>query len=225
MNANGSVGGAPLILDGTPLSAGRVFCIGRNYVEHVRELGNRPVGAPLVFLKPASCLVPAGERLLLPGHGSDLQHEVELVLALGATGRGWDRVVGVGLGLDLTLRDVQAEAKQNGHPWEAAKAFEGSAPLAPLVSPGEVPDREHIRFECRVNGELRQRGDSGDMIFSVPALLDSLAGIWRLREGDLVFTGTPAGVGPLREGDRIDVAGEGLPGASWTVVKAPEPFD
>ena len=200
--------------------AGRVFCIGRNYVEHVRELGNQTPSRPVIFMKPVQCLLPEGQPIRMPRHGAELHHEAELVLLLDPRGGepGWQDVAGIGLGIDLTLRDVQDELKQRGLPWELAKAFEGSAPIGRFVSAAAVADPASIRFELSVNGSIRQRGDCSLMIFPVSAMLRGLSEAWVLRPGDLVFTGTPAGVGPLRCGDRVEVQAPAIGRAGWDVV-------
>jgi 2-keto-4-pentenoate hydratase/2-oxohepta-3-ene-1,7-dioic acid hydratase in catechol pathway len=199
----------------------RVFCIGRNYSEHVREMGNEPAAGPAVFMKPASSLLPTGLPIRLPRHGVDLHHEVEIVLLLDPLHGGpasWDDVAGIALGLDLTLRDIQADLKARGLPWELAKSFEGSAPIGDFVARVGVGDPLEICFECRVNGEIRQSGRLGDMLFPVPRLLTALGQAWTLRSGDLVYTGTPAGVGPLQPGDRIELTGTGLASCAWDVA-------
>ena len=185
----------------------RVFCIGRNYADHARELGNEPPAQPVVFLKPPSCILPPGRPVRVPRHGADLQHEAELVLLLDPQreGVGWGSVAGIALGLDLTLRDVQSELKSKGLPWELAKAFDGSAPLGSFTPIGELDAPDRLTFRCRVNGVERQRGWLADLIFPVPRLLDALERAWTLRSGDLIFTGTPAGVGPLRAGDQVEL--------------------
>jgi 2-keto-4-pentenoate hydratase/2-oxohepta-3-ene-1,7-dioic acid hydratase in catechol pathway len=198
----------------------RVFCIGRNYAEHTRELGNELPGNPVVFMKPASCLVPEGRTIRRPGHGEDLQFEAEIVLLLDPTrrGDGWIDVAGLALGLDLTLRDVQRDLKAAGLPWELAKAFDDSAPLGSFTPLDEIGDPTAIEFRCAVNGVERQHGRVADMIFPVPRLLAALSRAWTLRSGDLVFTGTPAGVGSLRSKDRVELSGTGLSPCSWTVA-------
>lgn len=214
--------GRPVVaLGDESVPVGRIFCIGRNYAEHVREMGAEPPSSPVMFLKPAESLLEVGRPIPFPRHGRDLEHEVELVLLLGNRGAGWERVEGVGLGLDLTLRDIQARAKRAGLPWETAKAFEASAPVGPLQPPS---GRRRFRFECRVNGELRQRADTDRMLFGVPELIAALGRVWRLRRGDLLFTGTPEGVGPLVPGDRVTVASEQLGACSWS-VEPPETTD
>lgn len=201
----------------------RIFCIGRNYAAHVEELANERPGSPVVFMKPPHCLVPVGTPLTLPNRAGAVHHEVELVLLIGRSGRpadiddAWDFVAGVSLGLDLTLRDLQADLKARGLPWEPAKAFESSAPVGEFVPVESIPDRDRILFDCTVRGELRQRGDTGLMLFGVPTLLVELGRTWSLLPGDLVFTGTPAGVGPIESGDRIEISSPAIGHFSWTV--------
>lgn len=197
------------------MAARRIFCIGRNYVAHAAELGNEVPTSPVVFIKPETCLVEARGVVRFPAHGNALHHEAELVVELGEGGS----VAALGLGLDLTLRDVQDVLKRAGLPWEKAKAFEQSSPLGPLVPYDTAQhDLRALRFECRVNGELRQQGDTSLMVFPVETLVAELGRIWRLAPGDLIYTGTPAGVGPLAVGDVIEVRGEGLASASWQIV-------
>ena len=151
----------------------RLFCIGRNYVEHVRELANPLPRAPVIFMKPPSCLVAPGEPIHFPRHGRELHHEAELVVRIGRAGRvgapqqAPDFVDSITLGLDLTLRDVQQRLKQNGLPWEAAKAFDQSAPLGSFIDYQPSIDLCDIRFRCSVNGEQRQAGHTRNMIFPV----------------------------------------------------------
>lgn len=203
----------------------RLFCIGKNYAEHVRELGGTAAPSePVVFLKPATCLVPPGATIPMPAHGHTLHHEVEVVVLIGRGGRAIpeaeapSHIAGLALGLDLTLRDVQAALKKKGHPWELSKAFDHSAPLGEWIAfDGTVP-LDDIAFECRVNGEGRQAGNTGEMIFPVPALIRFLSGIWELREGDLIYTGTPAGVGPLEKGDTVEISSPRLGTSSWQLA-------
>lgn len=203
----------------------RIFCIGRNYAEHARELGDEPPGEPVVFMKPWTCLLPPGGQVRYPPHGRELHHEAELVVRVGRGGRdiparqALDHLDAVTLGLDLTLRDVQRDLKRQGLPWEKAKAFEGAAPLGQWVPLGAATEPGGIGFRCLVNGELRQRGHGGDMLFPVPELIAHLSGIWTLVPGDLVFTGTPAGVGPLVPGDRVVLESEAIGTFAWDVVE------
>lgn len=196
------------------MSINRIFCIGRNYPAHAAELGNDLPDAPVVFMKPAAAIVPHGEPLTLPRGFGAVHHEAELVLRVGRDdARGLADIAGVTLGLDLTLRDEQARLKAKGLPWELAKAFDGSAPLGEFVAvPGDLASLE---FECRINGERRQHGQAGHMLFSPQRLIEFLASRFRLRRGDLVFTGTPRGVGPLAAGDVIEVSSPAIGKFSW----------
>jgi fumarylpyruvate hydrolase len=191
----------------------RIFCIGRNYAEHAKEMGATvEPGRPMFFCKPADAVVADGADVPYPSATSELHHEVEMVLALGAGGRdvpverAASLVWGVGVGLDLTRRDLQAQAKAKGHPWDVAKAFDHSAPVSALrrldgALPG--PDTE-LRLD--VNGALRQQARLGEMIHDVPHILAALSALFELKPGDLVFTGTPAGVAALSRGDRFHAA-------------------
>lgn len=201
-----------------------MFCIGRNYARHARELANPLPRSPVVFMKPASALLAAGEPIPFPRHGQELHHEAELVVRIGRAGRVPDAgqaaafIDGFTLGLDLTLRDVQQRLKQQGLPWEVAKAFDASAPIGAFTDWDASFDLQNIEFQCSVNGELRQSGNTGDMLFPVARLLVELSRVWTLRPGDLLYTGTPAGVGPLYVGDSIELASPATGCFHWTVV-------
>jgi 2-keto-4-pentenoate hydratase/2-oxohepta-3-ene-1,7-dioic acid hydratase in catechol pathway len=198
----------------------RIFCIGKNYAEHIRELGGTPDDDCVVFMKPASCVVPAGQTVVLPRDRGAVHHEAELVLLLEGGGfsisteRALEHVAAFTLGLDLTLRDLQGQLKKKGAPWELSKAFDGAAPLGAWTRyAGQALDA--LEFTCHVNGQLRQKGNTGDMLFPVPRLIHILSRTWKLEAGDIVFTGTPAGVGPVQPGDRIALAGAGLGPFEW----------
>ncbi len=183
----------------------RVYCVGRNYAEHVREMGGE-VGRdpPFFFMKPADALVTDG-RFPYPGSSSDVHHEVELVVALGPGAT----IFGHAVGLDMTRRDLQAAAKKLGRPWEVAKGFDHSAPIGAIVPAGEALASGAITLD--VNGARRQAGDLSEMIWSVPEIIAELGRLFTLQPGDLIFTGTPSGVGPVARGDRLDaeIAGVG----------------
>jgi len=202
----------------------RIFCIGQNYAEHVKELGGSTPGQPVVFMKPASCLVPPGETIRMPTHGNNLHHEVEIVVLIGKAGKhipestATAHIAGLTLGLDLTLRDVQSDMKKKGWPWEISKAFDYSAPCGRPVAYDENIPLDNLSFECRVNGDLRQTGNSGEMMFAIPTLIHNLSGIWELKEGDLIFTGTPSGVGPLRSGDHVTLYSDLLGIFEWSLA-------
>ena len=175
-------------------------------------------------MKPVSSIVAPGESLFMPRHGNLLHHEVEVVLLIGREGQDIPQanalsfIAGVSLGLDLTLRDVQVQLKKAGLPWELSKSFEQSAPLGLLKAyhPGSI-DLENLSFTCSVNGKLRQQGKTRDMIFPIKNLIQTLSGWWTLRPGDIIFTGTPAGVGPLKAGDRVDIESPDIGLFSWTL--------
>ncbi|MEW9573519.1 fumarylacetoacetate hydrolase family protein [Rhodanobacter sp. Si-c] len=200
----------PILGSGLRFPIRRVFCIGRNYADHAKEMGAAvEPGRPMFFCKPADAVVADGADVPYPSITNDLHHEVEMVLALGTGGRDVPvehaaaLVWGVGVGLDLTRRDLQAQAKAKGHPWDVAKGFDHSAPVSalhPLAGALPGPDTE---LRLSVNGALRQHGRLGDMIHDVPHLLSQLSALFELRPGDLVFTGTPAGVAALARGDRF----------------------
>ncbi|TVQ55774.1 MAG: FAA hydrolase family protein [Rhodobacteraceae bacterium] len=194
----------------------RVFCIGRNYAEHAREMGHDPDREPpFYFLKPADALT-ASPTIPYPPSTGDLHPEVELVVALGRGGAAiaeadaLGHVWGYGVGLDMTRRDLQAEAKRLGRPWAPGKAFDASAPIGPLAPAARIGHPAAGAITLEVNGETRQRGDLSEMIWPVPALIAALSAHCALAPGDLVFTGTPAGVGPVGRGDRLAGAVEGV---------------
>ncbi len=187
----------------------RIFCIGRNYAEHAREMGaSMDASAPMFFCKPADAVVADDADVPYPSATRELHHEVEMVVALGAGGRdipvdrAADLVFGYGVGLDLTRRDLQAQAKAKGHPWDVAKAFDHSAPVSALRPAAQAKVDADTVLRLHVNGGLRQQAHLGEMIHDVPHILAALSQLFELRPGDLVFTGTPAGVAALQRGDR-----------------------
>lgn len=192
----------------------RIFCIGRNYAAHAAELGNDKPAEPVVFMKPPTAIVSVGSDIHLPRYRGAVHQEAELVLLVGSDAASSAKdIAGVALGLDLTLREEQSRLKTAGLPWELAKAFDASAPLGNFVA---SPSRfDNLVFECRVNDELRQRAVTSDMLFPVVELVAFLAARFSLRRGDLIYTGTPAGVGPLVPGDDIELASEFTGRCSW----------
>ncbi|MBS0433156.1 MAG: fumarylacetoacetate hydrolase family protein [Proteobacteria bacterium] len=196
----------------------RIYCIGRNYAEHAKEMGAPVVSRaqPVFFLKPADAIVPGGGEVPYPCATQELHHEVEMVVALAHGGRDIDAshaldcVFGYGVGLDLTRRDLQAAAKAKGLPWDAAKGFDASAPVSALRAASEIGHPARASLSLRVNGELRQDTDIADMILPVADIIAELSKLFELKAGDLVFTGTPAGVGPLQRGDRFHAQLQGI---------------
>lgn len=202
----------------------RIFCIGKNYHDHVLELaplGYAPDGDCVIFMKPITCLVPVGSPLVLPKNQGSVHHEAELVLCLGHGGQNipedqaLDCISHFTLGLDLTLRDLQTQLKAKGKPWELAKAFDGAAPIGEWL-PVAGRDLSTLHFSLRVNGEVRQQGFTGDMLYAIPRQISILSQTWALQPGDIVYTGTPAGVAALVSGDVATLTGDGLPAWSWT---------
>jgi fumarylpyruvate hydrolase len=189
----------------------RVFCIGRNYAEHAREMGvSVDAGTPMFFCKPADAVVSDDADVPYPPLTDDLQHEVEMVLALGAGGsnvRVEDAprlIFGYGVGLDLTRRDLQRQVKAKSHPWEIAKAFDHSAPVSALCPASRATPGPSTVLSLHVNGELRQRSTLAKMVHGVPQVIAALSTLFELKAGDLIFTGTPSGVAALQRGDRFD---------------------
>ncbi|MCS7083195.1 MAG: fumarylacetoacetate hydrolase family protein [Bacteroidetes bacterium] len=204
-----------VFLEDVPVATGTIFCIGRNYAEHAREMRAEVPEAPIVFLKPVTALCTDGQ-VWYPPQTQELHHEVELVVLLGRSGQDIPEqealayVAGYGVGIDFTARDLQEKAKRKGHPWALAKGFDSFAPVSRFVRAERVPDPHALRLQLWVNGELRQSGYTGDMLYSIPRLIAYLSSIFTLQAGDLLFTGTPAGVGPVRPGDELWAVLEGL---------------
>jgi len=178
-------------------------------------------------MKPVSSIVTPGDFLFFPRYGAELHHEAEVVLLIGKEGKdipeenAYSHIVGVTLGLDLTLRDVQGKLKKKGLPWELSKSFEQSAPLGHFkVFNQDSIDLENFSFSCRVNGDLRQNGNTGDMIFPIKRLIKALSSWWTLRPGDIIYTGTPSGVGPLRVGDKIEIQNSDIGVFSWEITNS-----
>ncbi len=195
----------------------RIYCVGRNYPEHAREMGMGDDRAPpFFFMKPADAVIASGSDVPCPPRTANLHHEIELVVALGAGGRSipmdsaLTRVFGYAVGNDLTRRDLQLAAKEQGRPWDTAKGFDHAAPITPIVPVARSGHPVKGRIWLEVNGTLKQQGDLADMIWSVPEIIAELSTWFGLEAGDLIFTGTPAGVGPLVAGDRVRGGVEGI---------------
>ena len=191
-------------LEGATFPVRTIWCLGRNFAEHARELENPVEPEPLVFQKGLNALVPLEGELKLPRGKGVVHHECELVLAVARTASGVE-IVGLGVGLDLTLRDLQNKLKREGKPWTLAKSFDGAAPLSPLLPIDAIPQREEVSFCLQVNEVLKQKGRAQEMLLPWWRVPTYLAKFTTLQTGDLIFTGTPAGVGPLRPGDSVKV--------------------
>lgn len=189
----------------------KIICIGRNYADHIAELKNVVPSEPVIFCKPDTALLPKNHPFIYPSHTSDLHFELELVLRIKKVGKHIDRAYSqkyyeeIGLGIDFTARDIQQKCKESGLPWEKAKAFDHSAPLGrKFVKLATLPDAKNIRFELKKNGETVQLGNSALMLFSFEELIAEVSKYFTLKIGDLIFTGTPKGVGSVTKGDVLE---------------------
>ncbi|EKV32137.1 Fumarylacetoacetate hydrolase family protein [Caenispirillum salinarum AK4] len=203
----------------------RVFCVGRNYAAHAREMGANPdAEPPFFFMKPADALVPGGGDVPYPPATADLHHEVEMVVALRDGGAdiaqeaALDAVFGYAVGIDLTRRDLQAAAKKAGKPWDMAKGFDASAPISAIRPADRCGHPASGAVSLSVDGQVRQNGDLADMIWSVPAMIAYLSTLVILKPGDLIFTGTPEGVGAVARGARMDASVDGIGALTVTLV-------
>jgi fumarylpyruvate hydrolase len=195
----------------------RIYCVGRNYADHVREMGSDPAREPpLFFAKPADAVVANNARIPYPSRTGNFHHEIELVVAIGKGGRdiaaaqALDHVYGYAVGNDLTRRDLQADAKDNGRPWDTSKGFDRSAVISAITPAAQSGHLRSGRIWLKVNGRMRQQADLSELIWSVPEIIAELSTFFELQPGDLIYTGTPAGVGALEKGDRIEGGIDGL---------------
>ena len=197
------------LTNGRHFPIGKILCIGRNYSEHIKELGNPIPDAPVIFIKPASSVIGEGETIVIPPYSNDCHHEAELALLVGRKGKdipvdqAMEAIAGYGVGIDLTLRDVQSELKKKGLPWEIAKGFDTSCPLSVFVEASGVADPQNLQVRMTVNGEVRQDGNTSMMIHRIPSIISYMSGRFTLEPGDVILTGTPAGVSRIVSGDRL----------------------
>lgn len=202
----------------------RIYCVGRNYAAHAREMGMNDREPPFFFCKPADAIVASGTPVPYPARTADFHHEIELVVAIGKGGRDIGReralehVFGYAVGIDLTRRDLQAEAKKAGKPWDTAKGFDHSAPIGLIRrADGDHPARGRIWLQ--VNGQMRQQADLGELIWSVPETIAELSTLFALAPGDLIFTGTPAGVAAVKPGDRLEGGVDGVGTVATSILE------
>ncbi|NOT79046.1 MAG: fumarylacetoacetate hydrolase family protein [Bacteriovoracaceae bacterium] len=212
-------------IPGTNFFAQNIFCIGRNYAEHAKELNNPIPTSPVVFIKPNSSLCFDGENLILPTQSNRVDHEVEIVLVIGKKGKNilvpnaHEYISHLGIGLDFTARDLQDKAKDKSLPWSIAKGFDTFAGIGHFqVFDGNVLQLSNLQFHLAVNGEIKQKGNSQNMLFSIPQIVSYLSTIFTLSPGDIIFTGTPEGVGVLKKGDSLEAVLEGYSTLSLGVV-------
>jgi len=208
---------------GRRLAVGKILAVGRNYADHKAEMGTPAEAPPVVFFKPSSALLGDGGVLRPPAEAGALHHEVELVVVIGTAGRAiprgraLDHVLGYAVGLDMTLRELQAQAKQRGEPWSLSKGFDGSAPVSRVVARDDVGDESGLEISLDVNGKRKQHGNTDQMLHSVADLIVQLSRWNTLERGDLIFTGTPAGVGPVVAGDRLEARLERVASLAITI--------
>lgn len=188
----------------------KIIAIGRNYTEHIEELKNERSDAPVVFLKPDTALLKNNTPFYHPDFSENIHHEVEIVLKVCKEGKHIKKEFAsryfdeIGIGIDFTARDLQDKCKAKGLPWEIAKGFNGSAPIGQFISIKEIPDLENINFHLLINGELRQKGNTSMMLFDFGSIIEYVSNFFTLKKGDLIFTGTPAGVGKVSIGDHLE---------------------
>jgi 5-carboxymethyl-2-hydroxymuconate isomerase len=203
---------------------GKIVCVGRNYVEHAKELGNEMADKPVLFLKPASALIYSGEEIIHPSFGNELHHEVELILLIGESVKNAseqqaeEAIIGYGVGLDMTLRDVQEVLKKKGHPWTVAKCFDTSAVISDIVLKKDYQLQLDEKLELKVNGVVKQSDTLKSMIFNPAEIVEYISSNMTLEKGDLIFTGTPAGVSKVNRGDKLEAKLGEIAELSCTVV-------
>ncbi len=191
-------------------SVGKIIGLGRNYLDHIRELGNKVPERAVIFCKPASSLLPDGGTINIPDYSSNCHHELELALLVGKTGKhiqtehALSYLAGYGVALDLTLRDIQDQQKDNGLPWEIAKGFDTSCPISEFIAADKVSHPNNLQLQLKVNGEIRQQGNTAQMMRSVEEIIAEISTFYTLESGDIILTGTPAGVSRIIAGDQLE---------------------
>ena len=203
---------------------GKIVCVGRNYAEHAKELGNEIPEKPVLFLKPPSAIIYSGGEVIHPAYSNELHHEVELVLLMGenvnyATAEDADKaIIGYVVGLNMTLRDVQNELKKKGHPWTLAKCFNTSAVISDFVLKQSHKLKLDEKIELKVNGKIKQSDSLSSMIFKPAELVGYISSVMKLEKGDLIFTGTPSGVGKVNRGDKLEASFDELVNLICTII-------
>jgi len=195
---------------GEPIPVQKVICLGQNYAEHAKELKFDVPDSPVFFLKPASAIIHQGEQIIIPAISHDVHHEVELTVLIGKTGKDIPResalqyVAGYGIGLDITLRDIQFEAKKKGLPWSLAKGFDTAAPLSEFIEPVITGDPMSLSIQLKINGIIRQSSSTGKLIFPVDTIISYISQFMTFERGDVIYTGTPEGVSRIDHGDKLE---------------------
>jgi acylpyruvate hydrolase len=217
------------IFEGNPIPVGKIVCVGRNYARHIEEMGEKADADPVFFLKPSTALLTGTHlQVSIPESLGELHHEVELAALIGRRVRALDKeealkcVAGYAVALDLTLRDLQSRAKEDGGPWCLAKGFDGAAPVGPFVARSSISDPHSLKIELSVNGEVRQSARTSSMIHRIDHLLSYVSRLMTLEPGDILLTGTPEGVGPLSDEDSVLARIDGLPDLGVEIARPPE---
>ena len=206
----------PIRGESTQMPIHRIYCVGRNYEDHAKEMGFTGREPPFFFMKPANSIVADGKDMQYPNLSNDVHHEIEMVVAIGKGGvnipadKALEHVYGYGVGLDMTRRDLQGEAKKMGRPWDTGKAFDQSAPCAAITPAAQFGHPNKGVVKLLVNGEVRQEGNLNQLIWNIPDTIAYLSTLFTLEPGDLIMSGTPAGVGPVKKGDVLEGSVEGL---------------
>jgi acylpyruvate hydrolase len=188
----------------------KIICIGRNYVDHAKELNNPIPTEPVLFLKPNTALLPKKNPFVYPSFSKDVHHEVEIVIKINRLGKHIEQKFAhkyyneIGVGVDFTARDIQQQCKEKGLPWEKAKAFDGSAPTSSFVSINQYQDINNINFSLQINGATKQQGNTKDMLFNFNQIVSYVSKFFTLKIGDIIYTGTPSGVGPIQINDKVE---------------------
>ena len=191
------------------IQVGTIYCLGRNYAEHAKEMKAEAPSSPIIFLKPSSSILNNEEDIIRPSISQSLHHEVEFIIAIGKSGKNIseqhakDHILGYGVGLDMTLRDVQEDAKKKGLPWSIAKGFHTSAPISDIIPASKILDTNNLEIRCKVNGSIRQQTKISKMIFPIEKIISYISSLFAIERGDLIFTGTPEGVSEVKNGDSI----------------------
>jgi 2-keto-4-pentenoate hydratase/2-oxohepta-3-ene-1,7-dioic acid hydratase in catechol pathway len=201
----------------------KIFAIGRNYAEHIKELNNERPEEPVIFTKPDTAILRNNEAFYYPTFSKDIHYEAEILLKIEKEGKNIEQKFAhkyykeIGMGIDFTARDLQQKAKEKGLPWDIAKGFNGSAPISEFIPLASIKDLQNLNFSLKVNGELKQQGNTSLMIFSFDYIISYLSQFFTLKKGDIIFTGTPKGVGPVKIGDRLQAFIEDMPMLSFEV--------
>jgi acylpyruvate hydrolase len=213
-----------ILLPDQKFQVGKIVCVGINYSDHMKEMGNEKPEKPVLFLKPSTSILNEGATIKLPNYSKEVHHEIELALLVGTTARNIRRsewktyISGAGIAIDLTLRDIQREARKKGLPWSVCKGFDGACPISSFKPLNTISDIQKLALTLQVNKQIRQQGNTSEMIFAVDHLIEYISGIFTLERGDVIITGTPAGVSPVTSGDHITAEISGIGSMSFTVV-------